>query len=158
MAQILFGVPRSALALIPYYARFTASVHQYFKDMGAELVRLLTQEFTELHEANDVVKTETKVRNARFIGELTKFQVCAPQLALECLKTCLDDFHAHNIEVATNLLETCGKYLARCEESQLKFAHLLDFLTRLKESKSFFGPLAEENISSKLLANLEAAI
>jgi regulator of nonsense transcripts 2 len=51
------------------------------------------------------------------MGELTKFQVCPPQVILECLKKCLDDFHAHNIEIITNILDTCGKYLSRLEET-----------------------------------------
>ena len=81
--------------------------------MGNELVMMLEQEFNELYEQTDVVKIETKIRNIKFLGELTKFQVCPPQTILECLKKCLDDFHAHNVEIISNLLETCGKYLAR---------------------------------------------
>lgn len=37
-AKILFEVPRSQMALIPFYARFTAIITQYFKDLGHELV------------------------------------------------------------------------------------------------------------------------
>jgi len=44
--------------------------------MGTDLAKMLEAEFNELYEQNDVVKIETKVRNIRFIGELTKFQVC----------------------------------------------------------------------------------
>jgi len=76
---------------------------------------------------------------------------------LECLKKCLDDFHVHNIEIIINLLDTCGKYLSKLDEVHLKFHHLLDYLQRLKESKFVFTS-AEENISGKLLANLESAI
>ena len=67
---------------------------------------------------------------------------------LECLKKCIDDFHGHNIEIITNLLETCGKYLIKVEESKLKFTTLLDILWRLKD---------RENISTKALQNLENA-
>lgn len=31
MAKILFSIPRNSLALVPFYARFTAIIHQYFK-------------------------------------------------------------------------------------------------------------------------------
>jgi hypothetical protein len=41
MAKILFDVPRSQIVLIPFYARFTAVVSQYFRDLGQELVTLL---------------------------------------------------------------------------------------------------------------------
>lgn len=100
---------------------------------------MLETEFNELYETTDVIKIETKVRNIRFLGELTKFQVCSTQIVLECFKKCLDDFHGHNIEIITNLLETCGKYLLRMEESKLKFNNLLDQLWRFKESKLFNG-------------------
>jgi regulator of nonsense transcripts 2 len=85
-----------------------------------------------------VIKIETKVRNIRFLGELTKFQVCPNQIILECLKKCLDNFNGHNIEIITHLLETCGKYLTKVEDSKLKFNNLLDYLWRMKESKSFY--------------------
>ena len=136
MAKILFEVPRNQLALIPFYARFTATVAQYFKgDMGNELVGMLEQEFNRLYEDSDVIKIETKIRNIRFLSELVKFNVCPTQVVLECLKKCLDDFHGHNVEIIINLLESCGKYLCRVEESSLKFANLLEILQRFKESK-----------------------
>lgn len=84
---------------------------------------------------HDVTKIETKVKNVRFLGELTKFGVCPPQTALECLKTCLDSFQGHNVEIVAHFLEGCGRFLARLEESRLKFNTLLEFLLRLKESK-----------------------
>jgi|LauGreDrversion4_2_1035121.scaffolds.fasta_scaffold67406_4 regulator of nonsense transcripts 2 len=92
MAKILYEVPRSQLALIPFYARFTAVVSQYFRDVGQELVGMLEAEFTRLYEDSDVIKIESKLRNIRFLSELTKFGVCTPQVLLECLKKCLDDF------------------------------------------------------------------
>lgn len=139
MAKVLYEVPRNQLALIPFYARFTATINQYFKDIGVEIVSLLEQEFNKLYEDNDVIKIETKIRNIRFLGELTKFDVCPAQIILECLKKCLDDFHAHNIEIIINLLETCGKYLYRSDESiSIKFQNLLEILQRYKESKNIF--------------------
>jgi hypothetical protein len=36
---------------------------------------MLEQEFTELFQINDVLKVETRIRNIRFICELTKFGV-----------------------------------------------------------------------------------
>lgn len=76
MTKILFDVPRSHMVLIPFYARFTAIVSQYFRDLGQELVSMLEAEFNRLYEDSDVVKIESKIRNIRFLGELTKFGVC----------------------------------------------------------------------------------
>ena len=126
--------------------------------MGTELVHLLELEFNKLYEDNDVIKIETKIRNIRFLGELTKFNVCPTQIILECLNKCLDDFHPHNIEIIINLLETCGKYLFKMEESTLKFTTLLERLHRYKESKICKYNFIEENISTKSSTNLEVAI
>ena len=41
--------------------------------MGNDLVGMLEAEFNELYETSDVIKIETKIRNIRFLGELTKF-------------------------------------------------------------------------------------
>jgi regulator of nonsense transcripts 2 len=133
--------------------------------MGNELVQLLEAEFNELYETSDVIKIETKIRNIRFLSELTKFNVCPSQVVLECLKKCLDEFHGHHIEIITHLLECCGKYLVKMEDSKLKFNNLLDFLQRLKESNktlTYPNPLPnylsiEENINTKAMASLDNA-
>jgi hypothetical protein len=111
--------------------------------MGNELVQLLEAEFNELYETSDVIKIETKIRNIRFLSELTKFNVCPSQVVLEC----------------------CGKYLVKMEDSKLKFNNLLDFLQRLKESNktlTYPNPLPnylsiEENINTKAMASLDNA-
>lgn len=94
---------------------------------------MLEAEFNRLYEDSDVVKIESKIRNIRFLGELTKFGVCPAQIVLECLKKCLDDFHPHNIELIIHLLDTCGKYLARAPDEQgaasvIKFNNLIERL------------------------------
>ncbi len=119
-----------------------------------------------MYEDSDVVKIESKIRNIRFLGELTKFGVCPSMTVLECLKKCLDDFNAHNIELTYHLLDTCGIYLSRATSSDsgdssiLKFKNLLEILQRRKDSKfsSFIEYFLDDNISSKSLINLETAI
>ena len=112
---------------------------QYFKDLGAELVTLLENEFKKLYDDSDVIKIESKIKNIRFLGELTKFGVCPTKIALECLKKCLDEFNTHDIELTIHLLDTCGRYLSRGEaEAVLKFNNLLEIISRLKESNNSF--------------------
>jgi len=134
----LFGVPRTQHQLLPFYARFTAILSQYYPEIGVELLKMLLTEFWEMQEQNDIVKIETKIRNIRFIGELTKFGVCEPQVALECLKKCMDDFIGHNLELISNLLEACGPFLMRSKDSSvsLKINNMLDITWRLKEKES----------------------
>ncbi|KAJ8557119.1 hypothetical protein K7X08_002744 [Anisodus acutangulus] len=79
---------------------------------------------------------ETKIRNIRFIGELSKFRIAPPGLVFNCLKACLDDFSHHNIDVACNLLETCGRFLYRSPETTICMANMLEILMRLKNVKN----------------------
>ena len=103
-------------------------------------MNLLEAEFKKLYDDSDVVKIESKIKNIRFLGELTKFGVCPTKIVLECLKKCLDEFNTHDIELTFHLLDTCGRYLSRGEaEAVLKFNNLLEILSRLKESKCFLS-------------------
>ncbi|CAJ1975643.1 unnamed protein product [Sphenostylis stenocarpa] len=49
---------------------------------------------------------------------------------------CLDDFTHHNIDVACNLLETCGRFLYRSPETTIRMANMLEILMRLKNVKN----------------------
>nr|GMD38603.1 regulator of nonsense transcripts UPF2 [Ipomoea batatas] len=79
---------------------------------------------------------ESKIRNIRFIGELCKFKIAPAGLVFSCLKACLDDFTHHNIDVACNLLETCGRFLYRSPETTIRMANMLEILMRLKNVKN----------------------
>ncbi|KAJ6432784.1 hypothetical protein OIU84_019924 [Salix udensis] len=52
------------------------------------------------------------------------------------LQACLDDFSHHNIDVACNLLETCGRFLYRSPETTIRMANMLEILMRLKNVKN----------------------
>ena len=116
IAKVLFNVPRHQHQILPFYSRFATIVNTYHPEVGTELIRMLDQEFKEIQEQNDVVTLETKVRNIRFIGELTKFGMYSAYAALDCLKTCLDSFIGHNLDLISNLLETCGPFLVNSSD------------------------------------------
>ena len=46
--------------------------------MVIEVVKLIESEFREMLDPNDISKFDLKVRNIRFIGELTKFSLVSP--------------------------------------------------------------------------------
>lgn len=52
------------------------------------------------------------------------------------LQSCLDDFTHHNIDVACNLLETCGRFLYRFPETSLRMGNMLEIIMRLKNVKN----------------------
>lgn len=52
------------------------------------------------------------------------------------LQSCLDDFTHHNIDVACNLLETCGRFLYRFPETSMRMGNMLEIIMRLKNVKN----------------------
>ncbi|GLT66869.1 hypothetical protein SLA2020_392120 [Shorea laevis] len=136
LVRALFNVPRTSLELLPYYSRMVATLSTCMKDIPSMLLQMLEEEFNFLINKKDQMNIETKIRNIRFIGELCKFKIAQPGLVFSCLKACLDDFTHHNIDVACNLLETCGRFLYRSPETTLRMTNMLEILMRLKNVKN----------------------
>ncbi|XP_073116854.1 regulator of nonsense transcripts UPF2 isoform X2 [Elaeis guineensis] len=132
----LFNVPRTSLELLPYYSRMVATLSTCMKDVPTMLLSMLEEEFNFLINKKDQTNIETKIKNIRFIGELCKFKIAPASLVFSCLKACLDDFTHHNIDVACNLLETCGRFLYRSPETTIRMANMLEILMRLKNVKN----------------------
>ncbi|KAL6633939.1 hypothetical protein ACP70R_026610 [Stipagrostis hirtigluma subsp. patula] len=136
LVRALFNVPRTSLELLPYYSRLVATLSTCMKDVPSMLLSMLEEEFNFLINKKDQINIETKIKNIRFIGELCKFKMAPPTLVFSCLKACLDDFSHHNIDVACNLLETCGRFLYRSPETTIRMANMLEILMRLKNVKN----------------------
>ncbi|KAH7547967.1 hypothetical protein JRO89_XS14G0045500 [Xanthoceras sorbifolium] len=136
LVRALFNVPRTSLELLPYYSRMVATLSTCMKDVSSMLLQMLEEEFNFLINKKDQMNIETKIRNIRFIGELCKFKIAPAGLVFTCLKACLDDFTHHNIDVACNLLETCGRFLYRSPETTVRMANMLEILMRLKNVKN----------------------
>jgi len=102
---------------------------------------------------NDIINYDVKIRNIRFMGELTKFGIYfenATEKLIENLKQCLDNFHGQNIEIICNLLESCGRFLLNTldQANLTKLNDLIDLMWRLKE---------KEKISSRQMSSIEQA-
>ncbi|KAM1268919.1 hypothetical protein ACFX13_001219 [Malus domestica] len=136
LVRAVFNVPRTSLELLAYYSRLVATLSTCMKDVSSMLLAMLEEEFNFLINKKDQMNIETKIRNIRFIGELCKFKIAPAGLVFSCLKACLDDFSHHNIDVACNLLETCGRFLYRSPETTVRMANMLEILMRLKNVKN----------------------
>ena len=97
-----------------------------------------------------MIQLDTKIRNIRFIAELTKFGMIPAQAALDYLKACLDSFVGHNLDLISNFLETCGPFLVSSTEEavQRRVNNYIDFMWRLKE---------KDTIPSAQMTSLEGA-
>lgn len=61
---------------------------------------------------------------------LTKFSVVPTHLILHILKVFIDDLTPSNIENVALLLETCGRYLLRSDETRDRMTAMLDAIKR----------------------------
>jgi regulator of nonsense transcripts 2 len=66
-------------------------------------------------------------QNIRYYGELAKFKVAQPHTILHVLKVCLEDFTGPNIDNVANLLESCGRFLLRNEETSERAKAMVGF-------------------------------
>ncbi len=108
------------------------------QDIGASLIKLFRSEFFRLFKKKDQHNFETRLRNARFIAELTKFKVGPSEqfLVFDVLHTCLDEIgHTFNIDLICCVLESCGRWLYMKADTQLRLVAVLDRLMSLKKAK-----------------------
>ncbi|XP_020615608.1 regulator of nonsense transcripts 2-like isoform X2 [Orbicella faveolata] len=148
LCRALFGVPRIRLDLLPMYARLVATLDPCAPDLSPELMQQLKGEFRFRVRKKDQINLESKIKTVRFIGELTKFNMFPKGEALHCLKMLLEDFTHHNIEMACSLLEVCGRFLYRSEDSHIRTKNLLELMMRKK---------AVQNLDSRQLTLIENA-
>lgn len=135
LSQTLFHVPRTRLDLLPYYSRMTATLARVWSELGTALVTDLEQQFHGQAKYKKNQNIESRLRTARYIGELTKFRVAPPMVALRCLRRCLDDFTGGNVDVACCILESCGRYLFRLKHTNKRVTNLMEIMMRLSKAK-----------------------
>ncbi|CAK4649662.1 hypothetical protein LEN26_011042 [Aphanomyces euteiches] len=143
LVNTLYSVPRTHLELLPYYSRLIATLDSVLKDnVGGALVDLLVQEFNYFQKKKNQYRLESKVKNIRFLGELTKFKLAPPVVGFRCLRRCFADFQGHNVVIATTFLETCGRFLYCSKFTHVRTAQCLEIMMRLKAAKHL-DPLSD---------------
>ncbi|KAK9871574.1 hypothetical protein WA026_012955 [Henosepilachna vigintioctopunctata] len=137
LIKALFGVNRTRLDLLPFYARFVAILHPALPEVGNDLCQMLRQDFKYHVRKKDQINIESKIKVVRFIGELVKFKLYSKIEALFCLKILLHDFSHHHIEMVCNLLEVCGRFLYCSPDSHQRTKVYLEQMMRKKSVMMF---------------------
>lgn len=132
LVRALFGVNRTRLDLLPFYARFVAILQPALPEVGTELCHMLKQDFKYHVRKKDQINIESKIKVARFIGELVKFNLYSKIEALYCIRVLLQEFSHHHIEMTCNLLEVCGRYLFYSPDSHQRTKVYLEQMMRKK--------------------------
>jgi regulator of nonsense transcripts 2 len=74
--------------------------------------------------------TDRLPQNILFLSNLTKFRVVPPHLILHMFKVCLDDFSGTNVENLALLLEGCGRFLLRSDNTRERFSTMASLCIR----------------------------
>lgn len=78
----------------------------------------------------------TNIDGFKYLLELSHMLLTPLMVIRVLLQSCLDDFTHHNIDVACNLLETCGRFLYRFPETSMRMGNMLEIIMRLKNVKN----------------------
>ncbi|KAK9243823.1 armadillo-type protein [Lipomyces tetrasporus] len=138
------AIPKTRQDLVPMYSRFIATLNKYIPDIGTAVVKYLQREFKVLVRKRTVPSpggpdrsiSEARARNIRYIAELVKFKVVANHVTFNCIKILLDGFGRHEIETLSNLLESCGRFLLRTEETHETMAQMLQIMWKKKSAQN----------------------
>lgn len=114
LAQALIKIPYGRSDLVSSFARIVASLHRLFTDIAPVVLESMQRELTFLSKSKVLLsygQVEAKCRILRYLGELIKFTIAPPIMALKSLRAFLGDFQSNNIDFATVLLESCGRFV-----------------------------------------------
>ncbi|KAI0744950.1 ARM repeat-containing protein [Earliella scabrosa] len=139
LVKFMSQIPKNRTDLLPHYARLIAILNRYMPDIGSEVVASLDEEFRYLQRKKNVVKelSEVRMRNITFLSNLTKFRVVPPHVILHMFKVCLDDFSGTNVENLAMLLEGCGRFLLRSEDTREPFSKMIELMRRKQSMQHF---------------------
>ncbi|KAM5543259.1 hypothetical protein V8D89_003133 [Ganoderma adspersum] len=139
LVKFMGQVPKNRSDLLPHYARLVAILNRYMPDVGTEIVVALDDEFRYFQRKKNVVKelAEARMRNITFLSNLTKFRVVPPHVILHTFKVCLDDFSGTNVENLAMLLEGCGRFLLRSEDTRVTFGKMVELMRRKQSMQHF---------------------
>ncbi|KAF8483178.1 ARM repeat-containing protein [Gautieria morchelliformis] len=139
LVKFLGQAPKNRIDLLPHYGRLIATLNKYMADIGSDIVAILDEEFRYLQKKKNVVNelAETRLKNMTFIAVLTKFRVFPSHLILHIFKVCLDNFSGVNVDNVALLLEGCGRFLLRSEDTGARFKTMIELMRRKQSMQHF---------------------
>jgi hypothetical protein len=123
----------------PVHLRFLATVARYVPHEFTELLvdDLRRQAKLPGKPGSDSLVQLTALKN---LSELCKFGTCPPGVIIKLLRRFLDDFDAHNAEMASWILVGCGRYLVIKPEVAELMEEQITRLMKLRNSSTIHLP------------------
>ncbi|KAF2668337.1 putative nonsense-mediated mRNA decay factor [Microthyrium microscopicum] len=133
LVKALLDVPKGRVDLLPLYSRITAILSKYMPDISSAMITHLDDEFRSLQrrKSKDFLGA-VRLQNIRYFAELTKFGIVPEHVIFHCFKVCLDDLTRMNIEILGQLMENCGRFLLRSQDTSPRMTSFLETLQRKK--------------------------
>ena len=131
----LYYVHWTNMDMVCNYSRLVAVLYPYIPEIGKSLIQLLQSEFYYLLKQKTTQRYESKVKNIRYIIELTKFHVCPPIVVLTCMHACILQFSNYTVPALSTICEYCGYWLHKNAVTTAKFNQYVDTIKLLKQQK-----------------------
>jgi regulator of nonsense transcripts 2 len=98
LVEHILSLRPSRAERIPFYCRFVANLHPYVSSVGAELAEALAAEFLRLQKKKELqLRLDLKIRNIKFVAELVKFKIFAPNHLFQLWGYMLMHFAPQNV-------------------------------------------------------------
>ena len=137
LIRLLLDVPASRIDILPYYARFIATLSKYLPTIAERIVDALHRDCRRYVKGRGLSKdVPLRTCNIRYISELVKFRMVPLYISLHCYKILVESFSKNDVEVLAVMMESCGRFLLRAPESSAKMQGLLEIINRKAKNVS----------------------
>lgn len=159
----LLAAPSDRLDLLPFYARFIATVRPALPDIALHVSHELINRFREIEskpcqpvkkgdrKSANQVRIDVKVHLCKYISELVrreysaamgqshlfqvKFSILPKAEALSCMRKLLVDLRQYKVDMLCAMVESMGVFLYRSPETHPKMSVVLDVIQRKSSEK-----------------------
>ncbi|PVV05071.1 hypothetical protein BB560_000408 [Smittium megazygosporum] len=130
----LLDIPKKRQEVMPFYSRFIAILNPYFPAIGKSVRDSLDSEFRWLMRNKSRGLINFRMKNAKYISELTKFNIIPQYIVTMYCKRLTESFSNNDIEVLCLFLENCGLLLLSNPESNPHISQILKTLLRKRNA------------------------
>ncbi|GMR48376.1 hypothetical protein PMAYCL1PPCAC_18571 [Pristionchus mayeri] len=119
--------------VLPFYARFLATLDQVMHDFVSEVCARMVERLRDQLSHYSSYSSGERISTTIMIGELIKFGVIPRAEGLVCLRQLVFDFRLPAVEMLCTFVENCGFYLFRNPDSHSKMKTLMDVMQKKKK-------------------------
>uniref|UniRef100_A0A1I8BB39 LisH domain-containing protein ARMC9 n=1 Tax=Meloidogyne hapla TaxID=6305 RepID=A0A1I8BB39_MELHA len=140
LVQHLQQPPEGRLDLLPFYARFMATIKAAYPEITTQVLHELLARFRSITTPKSVqfpkkaemqqalARIEAKLHLCAYLSELCKFGILPKAEALTCLRSLLVHMHVYKVDMLCIMIEQMGSFLYRSPDAHSKMAVIMQVL------------------------------